>query len=549
MADDRRELALLRKLDKGVSEKEELSILRELDAMKSPKQPSTLQRAGEKISEVAGAAVSGFLPGIFSQPILESAQNTRQAIDERSQAIQQSAQDYGQGKIGLFQAPVQMAGQAAGGAFDVLGESMMAPIRGGFRALPEDAQNAIRSGANAVANTDVVQGGLGLVRKGMNAFNEFEKANPQEGKTVRSAANLLLFAAPTASKTLRNKAAGLKKAAKSQVSSKRQEFVKDLIMPEATKKNLTEQAARTTEKGVLSKKVIELSPREKEIASEVTKIKTLKPGRIIHNRNEIDKRIGMLNSQLEKSVKTSNYKFAKDEAEKAISNNVKKLVDDNPFITSDSTIMRITENVQRNATKILGNHEKTPLGVLKARKEFDSWVLRNKPKAFDGKTDAFTEVVRNIRRTMNDMVDTAVPNASVKSRLKSQNLLLEALDNIGPKVAVAPKNAITRTINNLVDKIPIKNSLVRDLAGLGIVSGGVAATISSPAVAYTIAGGITLEAGRRVVVSPTAKKAIAAILKATDKALLTSKKPSVIRQLRADRAVLVNLLSEDKNGQ
>ena len=81
------------------------------------------------------------------------------------------------------------------------------------------------------------------------------------------------------------------------------------------------------------------------------------------------------------------------------------------------------------------------------------------------------------------------------------------------------------------------------ITGVGIVGGS---AIFSPMIATALGIGITGLGVKKVITSAAAKKSLAVILRTTDKVLATSKNPSLIRQLRADRAVIADLLKNSE---
>jgi len=184
---------------------------------------------------------------------------------------------------------------------------------------------------------------------------------------------------------------------------------------------------------------------------------------------------------------------------------------------------------------------------LKSRKELDAWIRGQKPKAFDPTTEnALSASVRAVRRAMNDTVDNAVPRADVKWSLNRQSKLYDALENIDPKAAAEGANVLLRLSHKVAGVGPARTRFIQTLGtvtGLGIVG---ASAAFSPAVAQgLLAAGIVYGSGK-FIMSPSAKKSVAAILRATDKAIMSSKDPSMIRMLRADRAVVADMLKNSE---
>lgn len=550
----------------ALTPEEELELINIIDLENQSQEPGVFDSAIKSLQEpvaeakaapdLTGFGLSGILQKVFTNPLIEATTNTRGRIAGRLGEVQDTVSDLRRGAVDPIQAGTQIVGQGGFGSFlDVAGESLAAPVRAGFRELPEQAQESIRAGGSALLKTQPVQAGIGLLQQAAGKFSEFEKERPQAAKTAKALGNIALSAFPIASKTLLKKAKKLETKAQKQITDRREKFVDELVRPEQSKKVLIEQAKRTNEEGFLKTKIVSLSKREKEMAIEASKIKTMTRKRSLQfNRNEISNKISKINKELETDLRKSSVVLAKDKVKKAINNSIKKLVDENPFIKSETATRNMAHNVQRNAERILAKHQNTPFGVLKARKEFDNWALKLNKRAFDSSTaTAFKDSLLTIRKTMNKIINDNVPSATVKQRLKSQNLLLDVMDNIDPKIASEQgKNAITRLFNKVTKIGPARNRAVATLgtvAGVGIIGGS--QLFSGPIAAALGTAGI-LYAGHRAIMGPVTKKALAKLLRGADKIILTSKNPSAIRQLRADRAVLADLLknsiNEESNG-
>ena len=197
---------------------------------------------------------------------------------------------------------------------------------------------------------------------------------------------------------------------------------------------------------------------------------------------------------------------------------------------------------------LLSENASTPSGVLRARKQLDSWVKSQKgSKIFDPELENTLSVsVRAVRRAMNDIVDSKVKTTAVKEELRRQNLLFEALENIGPKAADEANTAIGRSLQNMAKVLPFRSKFINEagaVVGLGVV--GASATFA-PVFAYGLGAAAVAAGTYKLIISPALKKNAAKLIRGIDRAILTSENPAMIKQLKADRALIIEVLKNSE---
>jgi hypothetical protein len=193
--------------------------------------------------------------------------------------------------------------------------------------------------------------------------------------------------------------------------------------------------------------------------------------------------------------------------------------------------------------EIIKKHPNTPVGLLKARKDFDN-VLRNQmPKAFNPTTQTiFTESTKAVRQSINNLINETVPSAYVKKRLAEQSNLFRASDMLAPKAAKETSLGLGRTYQNVQRILGAKMDLNRTMAILaGASAFGVSGGLFAGFAGGLAIGGVATGVGIAVT-SPAVHKALAKLLKYTDKAIQTSTNPQMIKQLRLDRALVQDLI-------
>ncbi|GMR03274.1 MAG: hypothetical protein BMS9Abin21_104 [Thermodesulfovibrionia bacterium] len=477
-------------------------------------------------------------------------------LEKRQEEVTQTFEDYGKGEIGFPQAAVQVLGKAgAGGTLDILGEGVVSVGRNIGEVTPELIKepviNAAKQSWEWIKESGAGQLAGQAISKGSNGWNEFKNEFPQGAKTIESVANIAILLAPTKVKINANPSV-LGKAAKSVERSaerttrrQRRDFIKKLVTPVESKKVLIDETSRTAEigRGPFKRSVVNLSPQERVMAAEVKRVAGVSGSKTIQgNLNAIINANIKLAKKLDSEVKKSKILITRNEVAKNIDNAVDDLISRNPVIVGNAETT--ARRVATKAKEIIGNNPGTPKGVLDSRKQLDSWIRSQKgEKAFDPVMEnALSIAVRTVRRSMNDTVSARVPGARIKSELKRQSILFDVIDNVAPKAAKESNTAIFRAWENTARVLPFRGEANQKLALLFGVGGLGAAAAFAPWITGATALVLGSVAIKKAVISPGARKGIASLISMTDKALLSSKNPSMIKQLRADRAILVELL-------
>ena len=123
------------------------------------------------------------------------------------------------------------------------------------------------------------------------------------------------------------------------------------------------------------------------------------------------------------------------------------------------------------------------------------------------------------------------------------------METVGKKAEDEASSAIGRVWQNTARVLPLKAQFNRDLAVLLGVGAFGASSMMMPWLAGSLAVGGAATLAWKGATSPGLKKGIAMLIAKTDTAIKTSRNSDMIRQLRLDRAFLVdslkNLETED----
>jgi hypothetical protein len=556
---------IITNVPEGITQKE---LIARLEKMREPEAPKAFLPEGERpefgLEEIGQLARRGagfieeqvqkVLPRFIGDPLEKAGTALEQQLATRQREVAETQQSLAEGKIGPTQAAIQYIGKGvAGPALDLVGGAAMMPIRAAVEATPEEIKAPVGRTFSAMwdqfSQSEIGRIGIKAFQSKVEEWGAFKKSNPEEAKTIEAAANIGLVVAPVKKSTISGRASKMEMRATGQLARRKADYVDELILPKETPLVRKEMAKRAKEIGLLRKRVVNLTPNQKRMSREVQLIKGVNPKRsMTHNGWVIRKEVSRQANDLAKDLMKSRVRLSNDAVKTNIRSAIDKLKAEHPIIGSEAGLRNMADIVERNAHRILAGFPQTPHGVLQARRQFDSWIRKFNKTVHDRgeKTGPLKEVVASIRQAMNDSIHKVVPSKSVKHRLNKQSLLLRSLDNIDGKMFGEGGNAVIRAIDRIMNIPQARNKIVGvggTLLGMGIVGGS--AMLSGPIAWGMGLTGITVMGGRYIV-SPTAKKALAKLLRGIDFTLRTKQNPSVIRQLRADRAIIADMIKNSE---
>lgn len=323
---------------------------------------------------------------------------------------------------------------------------------------------------------------------------------------------------------LEKKGENLIKSAETQKTQRRTDFVNDLISPKQTNKVKTEQVGRTTEKGLLRTKVVDPSKDEKAIAEEVAKLPVSKGRSIQGNYNVVQKENENEAKRLIAKLEKNDVAIKPQELEEKLGGVADELAK-TPFMQGNGETS--AKYVKNGWDVAMSKHPPTVTGLLQARKDFDSWVKRQKGEGiFTAQRDNPNSVaITKIRTAVNDFIESKVPDEGYRKSLRKQNLLYKAMENMDDKAAVEGKNIISQTANKLAPHKESMGKIGASLVGAGIGAGTVGAI-------PTAAAGALGYGGYKAATSPAAKKVAGKVMSRLGKDLKGKEAPKLLTQDR-----------------
>jgi hypothetical protein len=482
-------------------------------------------------------------------------------IDNRSKIAGDIIDRQKDGEQGLVSSVVQMVGKVgAAGIMDFMGEVLVSGGRGLSAITPDVIEDPIKdttvAAAVAFMNTDIGKAGGEAAANGMEAYQAWAKAHPVASANFEAVVDVALLVAPVKGKPkgsiLANTATKAEQSAVRKSVRTKERFVKELVTPVRNKKTKIDQVARTTEVGMARDKwahpfrrvKIKPTPAEAASAAELMKIH-LRPKRSIQKNYElmataVNKETKALMSRLKRTGAAG--RFDKDALLKELDDALTVLITQEEAIvgSAKSSATRAVARMKREV-EASGNHVSD---LLKARKKFDAhFRTQGKEALLDPVShNAMTMAIRQVRRTTNDFINAKVPSAGVKRSLQKQSNILRAMDDVKVKAAIEPDLALARLGSRILKVLTLRGELNQSFALVFGVGGLGAAAMFAP---WILKGGITagiFYGGGKAVMAPSTRKGLAKLLRLTDKATLGITDPAVLRQMRMDRALIVELL-------
>ena len=431
---------------------------------------------------------------------------------------------------------LQTAGQGVGLAFDVAGRILGSAVKTGGKVLsaltPDIIETPIKEAVSNVGmkilESPIMQEGLQKVAQGIDIYKEWKKKNPRWAADLESVINIAsILPAKKIGEPITKEVGKLagKEATKleTKATEKGLQFIQDLVSPVKNKAVKEAEVARTTEKGagVFRRSVIEPTISEKKMAQAVADVPELSSKATYQrNFNAIQKFNIEKAKELKSTIKANDFDVSTYTIQNKL-NQVRTSLAENPLITGDAekTVDKLIEGFANIVRKNYDEITQTIKGskLLESRKEFDNWILEQKPNIFDAKSEsALTIANKELRNAMNDLLEENAPTLGIKKSLSKQSSLYRALDNIQEKAAVEADTAVGRFLQRMEKILGTKNRAVQILAAsVGIGGLGAAATFA-PAAAVVGGLGLLVYKGKKLVMRPE-------ILKGMSNALNTLK--------------------------
>ena len=515
----------------------------------------------------------------------------------RQKEVQQSIKDWKAGEmdsntgiewldslVGDAQFKIQGIGKGvAGPVLDTAGVAVGAAIDGISFMIPDAVEDPIKQQLayawEWTMNTEGGQEAKEALNKGTEAYSKWKEENPQLAKTFESVVNVGLVLAPVKGakgkpktvfagpvegpqlnpkqNTLQRIASSSVKAGATQAKNERFEDIRVLLAPQIKKENITQRAEGGESALVPSTtfRDASLKPSSSDIPviEHIASLKNINPKKgatdaivkIQELQNKLDGEIGKILTRKD----IANKKLAPVWLNNRIDNALKEAMK-TPAMQGGKNLANTVAGYKKVISQIIEKHGTTPLGMHKSRIEFDQFIKRESGGiAFDAQNPGIrAEIVKAVRKQLNDGVDELVGFDSVKKRRTKQNLNYRALDMLAPKGVKEIDKAITQTSQNLLKNTRNARTIAGVTTTLGAGYFGYQTLGKDMLTVLLLAGGVTIAGlGSRYLIkgamSSKTKNNFGKFISQIDRGIARTKNPDMRLSLKRNKAYIVSLMN------
>ena len=480
-------------------------------------------------------------------------------------------------QIGTAQAGIQGFGKViAGSVWDTAGVAIGASIDGYDLMIPEAAQENMKEASKKAfdwaINTAAGNEATEAFYNGKQQYEGWKEKNPQYAKTFESLVNtVMLFGGgaarakvgpvegvgPTTAKQplLLQGSANMSGRATAQAEQQVIDNVKTIVAPKITEKNIgargADREALLNKSTMFKPATLESTAQQQQVIEHVASLKEITKSTKADNAlNIVTKNTAKVEDELHKVLLGQGDKAIPIKAVNGkINLDLQTYIRESVDLSGDASALKAAKKYQTLANNILKKEKPNPAGVNAARVKFDIKMGEEAVGLSPEAVGVKSKLAGVIRASMNRSVDDVVPLNSVKSKRDHLSLNYRAKDAITPNAIKLINEGTSHLLQNLLRVSRVKGAIVGAFATLA--GGGAAIQGASTMAALKVAGivglGVTgVFAGKYLykgVVSPSTKKALATILRETNKAIKFTTNDAMKKSLNASRVQIVGLMN------
>lgn len=422
------------------------------------------QRAGE--TKTAPAAAEG--PGFLQRAKDTLSLGLSDALSTASgQTFGRDGDPTSPDVMGANEQGMKLAGDALATVGRVAGD---AAVTAGKAVLPEPVQQVIGDTAQAVAQSTPVQ----AAGKGLDKWRE---ASPRTYAQAGDAANIAAAVAPVPIPNLQTGARATQRLARTLAGNRARETLRML-----TPDHPLEEGSLEIANNLLRTQEFIPNARYQGVINEVADIPAVNPrASVTDNVNAIENHVTGLRQALDQRL-TGAQPIPAPVVDHAVQQAVARAQQSHTLVGDAGTAAeRIYTHFADLVQSRVVNGEITPQALLDARRELDTW-LRNSPSdVFSPGGAAVKVATREIRQSVNRLVDASAPGAGVAGDLRRMNQALEARDVLAPRAENEARTGLGRYMRTLEQSTGLKHPVNPQSAYItatnpvvGVATGGAA---------------------------------------------------------------------------
>jgi hypothetical protein len=318
----------------------------------------------------------------------------------------------------------------------MVGDTAMAA---GKAVLPEAAENAIASGVRALGSTAPVQAAG-------RRLAQWRAKSPESYAAAGEAANIAMALLPT--KKLPTPNLGPQAASKlaKTMAERRAKETLNMLTPD----HPYDQGNLVIDDTAMERKLFVPNKRYQGVIDEVNSVPGVNPRKsYTANKNALEKHVNELDADLSEKLKNAEgipapvIDHALKQSVARAHDNLTLVADAGKF--ADNIYAKFNELVQADMV----NGEIAPQSLLGVRRNLDRWLDNSPTDVFGPGGTAAKVATREIRQSINNLVDGAAPQAGVKTTLGRMNKALEARDLMRPRAEGEGTNRLSRYMETL----------------------------------------------------------------------------------------------------
>ena len=413
--------------------------------------------------------------------------------------------------------------------------------------------NAVIDIGQAIAELPTVQEMIELAKENYPKYLAMAKKYPHYDRMIKNVFSIGSLGTNTKIEAgLDAVGSGMKSSAAKSTWRNRRENVSDMlspIHPETSDMTTTMYPTRT--EGMLNTIKPNYTEQANEIIDITAMVPNLKPkGSFTSSRNFIYTEITNTAEKLKKDIaKAGNPPLTVDVVQQ-LQDSMDNFPESIGFGLAGGT-PKFATDLMSTAIRLVKESDGTAAGLLDARKQLDKFINNHQPKSLTQEyINSKAVAVSEIRTIMNEAVASTVPDVKVKDLLDKQHKLYKSWDVTGDKAKNESRNAVGR----LWQKVTGGNiSIPKTPMALRALGGGMAYWVSSGNAAYALGGIAAATAGvigYDVLTGPKLRQGLGSLLTGTAQLIKTTKDTALLKQLKADRLVVIGLLTDlEKNAE
>lgn len=407
--------------------------------------------------------------------------------------------------------------------------------------------NAVIDIGQAISELPTVQEMIELAKENYPKYLAMAKEYPHYDRMIKNVFSIASLGTNTKVEAgLDAMGVGLKASASKSTWKTRREGVQNMLAPiHPETSDMTTTMSPTRTEGMFNSIKPNYTDQAEEIIDITAMVPKLKPnGSFTGSRNIIYDEITSTASKLKTDILAAgNPKLTVD-----VATQLQDAMDIFPesvgFGLAGGT-PKFATDLMTTAIRLVKESDGTAAGVLEARKKLDKFINKHQPKSLTQEyINSKAVAVSEIRTIMNDAVAGAVPDVKVKELLAKQHKLYKAWDVTGDKAINESRNAVGR----LWQKVTGGNvSIPKTPMALRALGGGLAYWVSSGNAVYALGGIAAATAGvvgYDVLTGPKLRQTLGSLLTDTSKLIKTTKDTTLLKQLKADRLIVIGLLTD-----